>query len=600
MKKFYLLILMLISVLGLEASHIFGGEIQLSHVQNFEYEIRMNVFIDDLGGLPPPSNLNINVYERESATLISTFNLPAVDNFLIPPALPGCNSNTFYPIRNHVYSDTVLLDSGIFNHPGGYLFEWTSCCRANLENVTNSSSAGMTAVTLFPPVVDNSFNQIINNTPSLNTPLNDMAYKRLPYSLDFGGFDPDGDSLVFELYTPFDDGGILPGTPSAVTAPYKDPATQFNNIQWAIGYNADNQVFGFPGPNPSPNRMKVDPATGQISVVPEVSGPGYFAYGIVCREYRNGVLIGSVYRDLLLQVSDQTPGILNTTPPLVSSPSLQAFATWNADTIVFSGAPVCIQFDITDADSVALINLSVDQNDYAASDMSFLQSSARIGLGDTFNTALCFQPDSFISGISYGEIIAEDLGCYQYRYDTLPFWFKFTGYSNAGWGGNKTLPMTSISGSIDLFSLLDFNPLAGGTWYDLDGNNHMSPNGFLEWKYVTQPKTYRFIYVQQEPNYPPDTAQLTLNFVRPVELENELENEVLIYPNPAKGFVLIECQSQMLGARFSVRNILGQIEKNGILNNRKNMISLEKLNPGYYFVYIEKGTDNQTYTIIIQ
>lgn len=142
--------------------------------------------------------------------------------------------------------------------------------------------------------------------------------------------------------------------------------------------------------------------------------------------------------------------------------------------------------------------------------------------------------------------------------------------------------MTASAGSIDLFSFLTNSPNQGGIWFDIDGNNHMSPNGFLEWKYITTPKTYNFIYVQQEPNYPADTAYLRLNFVYPNSLNLLDKNSIKIYPNPAQDVLNISGNTDNL--TFEIFDIHGKTVELTILYKGKNAINVKDLPNGIYIL----------------
>src|SRR5690554_8198367 len=67
----------------------------------------------------------------------------------------------------------------------------------------------------------------------------------------------------------------------------------YDNINWELGFGP-NQPFGASGPT------SIDPNTGELIADPSLLGK--FVVGIVAKEYRNGVLIGSTSRDFLLTV----------------------------------------------------------------------------------------------------------------------------------------------------------------------------------------------------------------------------------------------------------------------------------------------------------
>ncbi|MEQ8519777.1 MAG: T9SS type A sorting domain-containing protein [Cytophagales bacterium] len=567
-------------IFSAEASHILGGDIQVNHIQGNDYEIKLTL-IGDWGIAGPPNYIPIQSYQREGVILMETFNLFLDSFYLIQSSNPACGPN---PINYEVYDfrDTVNLSDSIYNDPGGYYITFSQCCKtAGIFNILNPSSAGQRIVTLIPPVVDSLGSAIINHSPQLLFPARDIAIRRHNFSLDFGGFDPDGDSLAYELYTPFEDDLPVPGSASPITQPYSDPTTQFSGINWAAGYNVDDQIHGFPGPNPSPNRLKVNANTGVLTMVPEFAGSGFFNFGIWCKEYRNGQLIGSVFRDFVLTAISTPLVPIQNNPPTISLALNQPSTYWHVDTVELSASPICIQFKITDPDVKADIQILAEYSDYEYDDIYLLQNNATILNTDTFVTSLCFNPDTFFTNPSSAQIVVLNPGCYNLKGDTLPFYFKFVGYSNAGWGGTKTIPMATLNGTIDLFNILTKNPLPGGIWYDLDGNNHMTPNGFLEWKYITTPKTYRLIYVQQEPNHTPDTAYLTLNFVYPNSIEDHYKTTIEVFPNPANRVLTIS--GIIEASNFEIFDIQGRKVRSALLSPERNTVNTADLKEGLYF-----------------
>ncbi len=332
-KALFFTFLSLFLFLGLttKASHIVGGEILITHVNNFTYELRVNIY-RDAGGIGLPATAIINVYRRGTGGLpptnVGSFTLPRLWDSVVPPQTPGCQ-NTIITVERHFYADTVTLSPTVYTDPSGYLFTWQSCCRnANITNILTPSSMGQTMFTLFPPVVDGTGSQIINSTPQLFPPISEYACTQQLFYVDFGGIDPDGDSLSYTMYTPRDDGALTGGIVTPVHAPYADPMTMVGGITWAPTYSADDAIKGASGPpDPAADRLRVNLTSGQLTVTPRI--PGNQLFGVWCREYRdldgNGTkeLIGSVYRDYQMPVVNNCPplGIQVADRPPACTPS---------------------------------------------------------------------------------------------------------------------------------------------------------------------------------------------------------------------------------------------------------------------------------------
>ncbi|MEQ8360273.1 MAG: gliding motility-associated C-terminal domain-containing protein [Cytophagales bacterium] len=293
------------------ASHIVGGEIVITHVSADKYVLSMNLY-RDASGISAPGGGNIEAYERVSGQLIGSWVLPKISFNVVPPFIAGCQGFQVI-IEKHFYQDTIILQANTYNHPGGYLFQWRSCCRnSGVVNLNNSSAQGQTTVTLFPPVVSPNGNAIINSSPDLFPPLADYGCTGQLYYQPFGGFDRDGDSLAYELYTPFDQGIPSSGIIDPISSPYPNPKTQYPAAMWANCYNEDNQINGASNNTCSslsePDRLKVDELSGDLTVTPGIPN-AYFVIGVWCKEFRDidadgdMDLIGSVFRDFQFQVA---------------------------------------------------------------------------------------------------------------------------------------------------------------------------------------------------------------------------------------------------------------------------------------------------------
>lgn len=584
MKKLYLFFIVICVFCDVEASHNYSSHIEVKHLTGYNYEVQLTV-LGDVSGLPRPSQATISVFQKESATLLNQLTLSIDNSTIINPNIPGCPAGMDFSITK--YSTIVTLSPSTYNSPGGYVFLWTDCCgNPGVVNISNPGSTGHSAVTVFPPVIDSLGNQIVNQSPVLRQPFIDHAYNLWPYSKNFGGFDADGDSMVFELFTPFDQGSLNQGSNSGIFAPFTDPASQMPPIQWASGFNPDDQVHGYPGPNPSPNRLKINASTGVISLIPNVTGPSIFIYGVVCYEYRNGKLIGAIYRNHMLLVFHQSTTPIFNAPPTVHVPNNQALANWLGDTLIFTGSPVCVQLNVTDPDTLADIRLELVQSDYDPQDINFVQSTAIIQGNDTFSTALCFSPDTFLSYSTEARLLALDNICHNVKSDTLSFFFKFVGYSNAGSGGRNSFAINSNQPHIDLFGLLGGNPNPGGQWIDLDNSNLLNANNQFIAQNVLTPSTYRFQYIDQQPNYPADTAELELEFFVVQSLGSGLDgSEIKIYPNPSSANITFDVSDDFIGNTVSVYTLDSREVQRFILESNINSISIEK--SGMYLIRIE-------------
>ncbi len=142
----------------------------------------------------------------------------------------------------------------------------------NIINVPNSINVPFyieSKITLLDPRF-----QGYNNSAVLLQPPIDIGCIHQPFIHNPNAYDPDGDSLAYELIPPF----IAPGTP-------------------VEGYSYPDEIF--PGPN---NKISLDPVTGTfVWDSPQLEGE--YNIAILVKEYRNGVLINSLVRDMQIYIS---------------------------------------------------------------------------------------------------------------------------------------------------------------------------------------------------------------------------------------------------------------------------------------------------------
>src|SRR5699024_10461041 len=115
-------------------------------------------------------------------------------------AHPECTEDVL-KTKKVVYSTTLNLDPLLFNDEQGYYVAWERCCRNNsIDNVvlTAPNTVGQTYYMEFPSVVKGGM-PFVNSSPSAFAPLNEYACVGVEYKAQFGGVDPDGDSLAYQL-----------------------------------------------------------------------------------------------------------------------------------------------------------------------------------------------------------------------------------------------------------------------------------------------------------------------------------------------------------------------------------------------------------------
>lgn len=103
------------------------------------------------------------------------------------------------------------------------------------------------------------------------------------FTFNHAATDPDGDSLVYSFYTPYDD----PAPTYAANVP------SFTPVVWLPGFSATNPLGGPP--------LSLNSSTGILTGTPTMLGQ--FVVGVKVKEYRNSVLLSEMTRDFQFNIT---------------------------------------------------------------------------------------------------------------------------------------------------------------------------------------------------------------------------------------------------------------------------------------------------------
>lgn len=304
------------------ASHIVGGEVYYDCLGGTTYNITFKIYRDCNSSTPYDTDLPVTVFNGVGAILYEytipmptavlldvVFNNPCVS---IPPGI--C-------VEQAIYSKTVTLPPSA----SGYTISYQKCCRtAGTQNLTNPDTQGITLTIDIPPPAT----ATCNSSPRFNNypPLLLCANEELVF--DHSATDPDGDSLVYSLCTPYQGGGTSLFPANCATCPSPIPATAppYTPIAWVPGINATNPFGG--------GSININSQTGLLTAIPPV--PGFFAVGVCVQEYRDGVLLSTNIRDFIFQVLNCNFLLQANITPQTSMPGFTSFC--DGLTITFDNA----------------------------------------------------------------------------------------------------------------------------------------------------------------------------------------------------------------------------------------------------------------------
>jgi gliding motility-associated-like protein len=293
MKHLLLFLSALLLSVATFATHNMAGDITYTKVGGNTYEFTITIFADNIGGRDAiNSNKDIEVFwgdgQNSTLTVIS-------EN----PVLPD-NS-----VLKRIWRTTHT-----FPGPGSYTVRIEDPNRNS--NVVNMSDSRNTPFTISSKIRVLQFSNQANNSVQLRNDPIDNACAGARYVYNPGAFDVDGDALVYEL---------------------------------AESRGRSNQIAaGYTFPSSSDTAIYVNKTTGDL-VWHTPNAPGVYNVGILIREYRNGVEIGNVLRDLQIIVK---AGCVNQ-PPVITAQSLYCVSA--GDTLT---API----SASDPDLVDKVSLS--------------------------------------------------------------------------------------------------------------------------------------------------------------------------------------------------------------------------------------------------
>ncbi|MDX2302506.1 MAG: gliding motility-associated C-terminal domain-containing protein [Microscillaceae bacterium] len=262
------------------ATHIRAGEIIARRIGTFRYEFTIVMYTDNAPGNADSPDLDINFGDGSPVV-----NVPRVESESGPIGRPA----DFTQIN--VYRTTHTFPAN-----GAFVVSFVEENRnAGILNVNNGNSVNIPFSVSTTVVIDPGIG--LNSSPILTVDPLDRGCIGQKFFHNPGAYDPDGDSLSFEFTVP--------------RASASDPVPNY--------LSAADSTFGGFQENLTGTRalITIDPRTGQI----EWNTPGRageYNLAFVVREWRNGVPIGAVVRDMqiiILDCDNKRPSL--TVPPEV-------------------------------------------------------------------------------------------------------------------------------------------------------------------------------------------------------------------------------------------------------------------------------------------
>ncbi len=333
------------------ASHSMGANLTYSCLGNDRYEITLSFYRDCVGILP---DLNAIVNVQSSCypdAYIVLSQVPGTGQEITPVCsteVTTCQGGTYTGIQEYVYTATVQLPANC----NDWLFSYDLCCRnAAITTILNPDINNMYIYAM----LDNTVTPCNSSPVFSNRPVPFVCLGQ-EFCFNHGAYDVDGDSLVYSLITPY---GIYG-----------------SQVSYIPPYSAQNPLITSPA-------MTFNTATGDFCMTPTQLDVTVMA--VLVEEYRNGVRIGSVERDIQITVIPCT----NVIPELTG-----INGTTNFSMNACADQPFC--FDINSSDQDA------PQNTYITWDYSIPGATFTTTGGARETGTFCWTPSqSDISNVPH-------------------------------------------------------------------------------------------------------------------------------------------------------------------------------------------------------
>lgn len=250
------------------ASHAQSADITYQCLGGNQYQVTLS-FYRDCAGVAAPTTATINISSASCGqNLTLTLNRIAGTGIEVSPICTQmstqCTGGGYPGVQEYKYAGIITLPTQCAD----WTFSFSLCCRnASINTIVNPS-----AENIYVEATLDNLNFSCNSSPVFSNPPVPFVCIGQPYCFNNGSSDINGDSLSYSLITP----RTGPGTTVIYNSPYSaaqpllsSPAVAFDNIT---------------------GDMCMSPTQIEVTV-----------FAVLVKEWRNGMLVGSVMRDIQLR-----------------------------------------------------------------------------------------------------------------------------------------------------------------------------------------------------------------------------------------------------------------------------------------------------------
>ena len=323
------------------ASHSMGADITYRCLGGNTYEISLSFYRDCAGIISADSALvsfSSSCFGNDSIMLAQIDSTGREISPICPSQATTCNGGTFTGIQEYVYRGVVTLPGACAD----WTFSFNLCCRN--WAITNISQPGNTSMYIYATLNNLDFPN--NNSPTFSNKPVPFVCVGQQFCFNHGAFDADGDSLVYQLIDPLNSEGVP--------------------VSYLPAYSASNPLSSAPA-------VTFNPVTGDICMTPTALEVTVMA--VLVKEFRNGILIGTVERDIQVTVMNCN----NSLPEMTGIDSTNNFSE-----TICAGAQSCFTIYSSDAD--------LNQNTVVSWDSSIHSAVFTVQPGTRELATFCWTP----------------------------------------------------------------------------------------------------------------------------------------------------------------------------------------------------------------
>ena len=294
------------------ASHVRGADITYTHISGNTFLFKL-VLYRDCSGITPGSTQFVNF---QSSSCGQSFNQSFTQDSVVdvsqvcPGQLTTCNGGSLPGTQAYYYSATITMPANC----NDWQIYWSTCCRNSA--ITNLVGPG--GADIFIMVTMDNLTAPTNSSPQFSAIPTPYICVGQTFSYNHGAYDPDGDSLYYQLAQPLE-GTTPPGIP----------------IAYNPGYSVNLPVIASP--------FNFNNNTGEMCFTPTQADYDVIAVDVF--EYRNNVMIGSYRREMQVVIQSSC----SNSPPLAGNATANSCA--GGGFINITGGP---SVQVIDSNSVVM------------------------------------------------------------------------------------------------------------------------------------------------------------------------------------------------------------------------------------------------------